>query len=1559
MEYPSINIQGNIISGEILDRIRSEDIKYQQTVDFGLDRKTTVRDEIGIAWAAARAHWTAFKLRIDRLKAGETGAAETRNSWMIPLLRELGYDVEKSSAFIHPDTQKTYAISHRAANLNGFPIHIMGYNDDLNQRRETSGPRLSPHALTQEYLNITEHVYALVSNGRFLRLLRDATRLVRLSYLEVDLEKMMEEELYSDFAIIFRLLHSSRMPKDPEQNEESYIEYYHQESLASGSRIREKLSKAVEESIKELANGFLKHDENKELRLSVNDNLPPAEFYLYQLRLIYRLLFLIVTEERNLVFPEIKDEAKLKNRKIYYENYSIERLRKLALRLNFIDGRKHDLWEGLKTTFHLFESGTYGEKLGIKPLGSGLFSPDALGVLMNYKLSNASLLKVIRYLTLFENDQRQLVRVNYSDLDVEEFGSVYEGLLEYNAGFVESEGQPRFVFIKGSERSKTGSHYTPEELVKPLIKHSLDYIIEEKLKQPDKEKALLSIRVGDVACGSGHILLSAARRIAVEVATVRTREDQPSPEAIRVATRDVIRNCIYGVDKNPLAVELCKVALWLESHNPGEPLGFLDHHIKCGDSIVGLAYIEELINGIPNEAFKSLPGDDKEIASAFLKRNKIERGTEGQLAADFENTVSTKMANLIEAFNQFNRLPENTAQEILAKEKEYKRLIESRNWHKLKEIANLMVAQFFIPKTLENKDSLVTHSNYLEYLYGTKGVPGQASAKSIVVGIERNFFHWFLEFPEIFINGGFDCILGNPPFLGNRKLTGTFGDNYLEFLKHQFSPIGAVDLVTYFFRRIFLLINSSGFLSLIATNTIAQGNTREDGLQVIIDQKGTINHAVRSLKWPGLAAVEVSLVTITKQQWNGKLILSGKEVNSITSYLDDTKYTGNPYQLKQNEDKSFQGSIILGKGFVLDPYDAERLIIKNPGNKNVLFPYLNGDDLNNNPDQRPSRWVINFFDWPMGRYTQDEWEQLESNYRDKIVLRLQEGKSEILAPPFYNRPVAQDYFDCFEIIEKYVKPERQRFALDKDGNEIIGEYALRKPLPEKWWLYADKRPSLYRSIETLTRVLVIIRISKFQSSIFIPRDWVYNDKCIVIADDSFSRFLFTQNSIFNEWSWKFGTTLGAGTLVFTPVTIFETFPFLERLKPEIAQKTENVGKTYYNHRELLMIEIQLGLTKTYNLFHCKELLVVTANENKIEDKAFGKKFGKNSLFLRKHLAKTPGTISFNEAVDRLFKLRNLHVEMDNAVLDAYGWSDIQLRHDFYEVDYLPENDRVRYTIHPDARKEVLRRLLELNHKIHEEELKEASLTKIEKPKKSKAKKIIHESQLQILMRPESAYTGIYSMQDIIHITRLKPETIKRWLNRLNAEQYEGISKDMNSKPHSLLLNFYGIHELIVIYDLRVRNKIPLADIISARVWLKRRFGNGDPNFYPYTSERVLSVISKAGKEIIFKDPFSSDYLTLGKGNEQLNLELIKEFLKRIVFDNDMVSRLYLSTSKLIAIDPTLQGGRPCTVQNEILIDTIKSVYQTNNDINFISKTYEISKEAVQDALDFEFASSLS
>jgi len=316
----------------------------------------------------------------------------------------------------------------------------------------------------------------------------------------------------------------------------------------------------------------------------------------------------------------------------------------------------------------------------------------------------------------------------------------------------------------------------------------------------------------------------------------------------------------------------------------------------------------------------------------------------------------------------------------------------------------------------------------------------------------------------VFQNGGFDCILGNPPFLGGQKLSGKFGDNFLESIKHQFAPIGAVDLVTYFFRRIFTIINQNGFQSLISTNTIAQGKAREEGIEVIIKNEGTINYAVKSMKWPGIAAVEVSLLTITKQKWKGNFILNGKVVNTITSFLDDEETIGSPYQLMKNQGKSFQGSIPLGMGFVLEDKLAQTLVETNLKNKDVIFPYMNGDDLNNNPNEQATRYIINFFDWPQEK--------------------------------------AKQYSECYSIVENLVKPERQRWSKDKNGNDIIGDYALRKPMPEKWWIYCEKRPNLYNAISSLSQTIVIARTSKTVAFTFADTKQVLNANLTIISIDS-------------------------------------------------------------------------------------------------------------------------------------------------------------------------------------------------------------------------------------------------------------------------------------------------------------------------------------------------------------------------------------------------------------------------------------------------------------------------
>ena len=1228
MIYPSIRIEGAILSPDILDHL--DDAAGQRPADFGLDTGTKVKDEIARAWADAQDYWRIFQRKLETLRPESPATTETRQQWVTPLLGLLGYQLEYQAKGVELNG-KTYAISHRLAHRGNTPIHIIGAReaaglDKKPERTHIGAPRMSAHALVQEYLNLHDELYGIVTNGRILRLLRDSSRLIKLSYLEFDLDRIFGDGLFADFAILYRLLHVSRLPASSEAAAESLIERYHQDSLDSGARIREGLSKAVEQAIRDFGNGFLAHPANDELRLSIADGkLKPETYYQHLLRLIYRLLFLLVIEERDLVFPP---SASNPQRDIYRRYYSLERLRLLSEKRHLADKRHHDLWLAMLATFRLFEAHGPGHKLGLAPLAGDLFSHAAIGPLASAMLGNDVLLGCLRALGLYQHPENgQTIRVNYAALNVEEFGSVYEGLLEYEPVFLTHDSRIEFGFAQGDQRAATGSHYTPDDLVQPLIKHSLDYLIADALKKPDPAKALLDLRVADISCGSGHILLAAARRIATELAIVRTGEEQASPSAFRAAIRDVIRECIYGVDLNPLAVELCKVALWLEAHTPGEPLNFLDHHIKCGNAIVGFARREEAERGVPDEAFTALPDDDKDIAALLRKRNKKEREDHAAGQLPLSDNLQKQLDDILRGWNELNCLPEHTPDEIEAKKARYLAFTQSKDAWLLHQIASIPIAQFYLPKTAGNLQKFVTDATYRRYWKGEVSPQGQATAEAWAMAERKRFFHWFLEFPEIIERGGFDCILGNPPYLGNRALSGNYGDAFLHWVKYAFAPAGSVDLVTYFFRRIFDLLRSPGHLALISTKTIAQGAAREGGLEVIAKRGGVVNFAVHPMKWPGKAAVDVSLVAICNGNWSGLRWLNGRPVGVINAFLESEESAGSAQPLISNIDRSFVGSYVLGGGFILKEMDARRLLDESPQNCEVVFPYLIGDDLNSRPDQSPSRWVINFFDW-----TEDH--------------------------------CADTYPNVFEVIRDKVMPERTR----RDEN---GEFVLRKPLPQKWWIYADKRPKLYRTISTMDRVLVINRHTKCLAFSFQKTGIVYSDATVVVAMREWADFVALSSSFHDAWAWKNGSTMGAGTLRYTPSSIFETFPFPD--SPS-SVALNNLGERYHEHRRTMMKSLWHGLTDIYNLFHTRDLTpaeVARVSKKPLPEAEAG--------------------------YQGILELRRLHRELDLAIRDAYGWTDLVLGHDFIEVETLPENDRVRYTISPAARKEVLKRLLALNH----------------------------------------------------------------------------------------------------------------------------------------------------------------------------------------------------------------------------------------------------------------------
>lgn len=763
-----VDIQGNLIAPDLTTELLVGEIKGQSPEDFGLAKGDKLADEIATAWGDAKAYWAAFQRAVSRLPEDDPATTVTREQWVVPLLRSLGYDpvyVAKAEVV----EGQTYAISHRAEpGENKPPVHIIGSRVRLEQRPPSGTPRLSAHALVQEYLNRTEHLWSVVTNGLRWRLLRDSTLMTRLTYVEFDLEQILNGENFAEFGLFYRLFHRSRLPENIDDADECLLEFYHQESLQQGGRVRDRLRDGVESALKRLGTGFLQHPQSQSLREKLEaGTLTEVAYYRQLLMLIYRLLFLMVAESRNLLLST-EDPEKAR---IYREYYSIERLRALVERPSWRREGFQDLWQGLRVTFQLFDENWRGQVLGLSPLDGDLFGSHTLADLESCGIDNHDLMLALRGLSLYEQ-KGQLRRVNYGALDVEELGSVYESLLEFHPNVSQVDGSWEFQLVTGSERKTTGSYYTPPELVGQLIKSALEPVIADRLASlganvtvEAQEQALLKLKVCDPACGSGHFLLAAARRIGKELARVRTGEMQPGAEPLRVAIRDVIQHCIYGVDLNPLAVDLCKVALWLEGLCRGLSLNFLDHRIKCGNSLVGVLELDCLKEGIPDNAYKPVTGDDKSIASRIKKTNKndLEDMQRGQLALELESTFEKDREEYARAWREIEVMKDDDPAAVHHKQEKYERSRNLYSWRRDHSACNLWTAAFFMPLTEQNLQLLPTSGvldNLLKGNWATQAIVDAADQ----LAEEKYFFHWPLEFPEVFEQRGFDCVLGNPPW---------------------------------------------------------------------------------------------------------------------------------------------------------------------------------------------------------------------------------------------------------------------------------------------------------------------------------------------------------------------------------------------------------------------------------------------------------------------------------------------------------------------------------------------------------------------------------------------------------------------------------------------------------------------------------------------------------------------------------------------------------------------------------------------------------------------------
>lgn len=1211
--FPSLRIEGGLLSSDLLDQLLAADLPGQKAADFGLEARRNLTDEIAAVFADARALWGVFRNRLARLPEEDLATTVTRDAWVIPVLGLLGYE-PRFNPRSHEVDGLTFAISHRAGlpsppgrgaggegEDDSPPLHIVGARQELGRVPASGRPRLAPHSLVQEYLNRTEHLWGLVTNGFTLRLLRDCTFVRRQAYVEFDLTGIFEEQRFHDFAALYRLLHRTRLPRGIADGDDCLLENYYARSVEQGGRVREHLRDGVEQCIRLLADGFLRHRANDELRRRVapghqeNDRISPEDLYRQLLRLVYRFLFLLVSEDRGLLSPD----------PIYREHYGIARLRRL-LDSRAAYSEHDDLQYGLRVLWKVLGDDKFSGFLRLPALNGALFAPQPLD---GFSIANRDLLEAFWHLSWYrESAAAPSRRVNYAALDVEELGSVYEGLLEFHPHIVTQGNAVGFdLVLAGRERRSTGSHYTPPELVAPLIEHALEPVLAERLRaattREQKVRAILSLKVCDIACGSGHFLLAAARRLGKELARVRTGEDEPAPERVREAIRDVVSHCIYGVDKNPLAVELCRVALWLESHAEGKPLTFLDHRIRCGDSLVGVFDLRVLESGIPDEVFKPVAGDDKTAAREAKKRNAAERG-----ASLFQADHAERLRRIADGLGALDELPEDTIEQVRAKADACDRIERGADFDCLRLACDAWTAAFFQPFP-NPLGGAVTTEAVRAALSGGRLPDPRLGGFVALTAQERRFLHWPLAFPEVFANGGFDVVLGNPPFMGGLKISKEYGDKYRDWLESAYSGfVGKVDLCALFFRRAFSCISDEAAFGLIATNTIAQGDTRLAGLARIIAQGGAVEFAERYVKWPGRANVEVDLVACRKRRGVPGGILDGKQTGFISSRLDDEPES-EPATLRDRLGHAFQGDVLRGSGFVLEEQEARTLLAQDERNEECIFPYLNGEDFNDHPEQQASRRVICFHGWPLTR--------------------------------------AEQYPILLDLVRQRVKPERDRIRVERDR--------------EKWWLFWRYRGELRSAIRTLRVVMVRSRVSELHAVDFAPRGWIYSDATVVFAFDDYFHFSLLQSNVHEAWVRRNASTMRTD-IRYTPTDCFETFPF-PQAPAELRPEAERLGEAYHANRRQTMLSRQLGLTRTYNLFHNPEC--------------------------------TDADIAC---------LRELHAAMDRAILACYGWTDLDPGHGFHAN----ERGQTRYTINPEARRELLRRLLALNLEIAAREAKDGA-----------------------------------------------------------------------------------------------------------------------------------------------------------------------------------------------------------------------------------------------------------
>ena len=788
-----------------------------------------------------------------------------------------------------------------------------------------------------------------------------------------------------------------------------------------------------------------------------------------------------------------------------------------------------------------------------------------------------------------------------------------------------------FAIVKGTDRRSSGTHYTPRSLTEPIVRHTLEPLVyvgpaeghPQEVWQLKSSANILALKVCDMACGSGAFLVEACRYLSLRLVEAWAVDEakgihvgidgdareslcdfDPLPknqdDRLLVARRLIAQSCLYGVDINHLAVELAKLAIWLVTLAKNKPFSFLDHALRCGDSLVGLHDLEQL-------RFFSLKPDAENPVL-------------------FKGPLSTAVDEAVELRLKLEGKPANSVADV---EAQGRLLAQAEDdVARLKCSADLLVAAEFWGENNADKVERTRNAAVRSAYYVDKGPTEEFQEVAANERRGQKMFHWPLEFPEVIVKrGGFDAFVGNPPFLGGMRISPVLGYEYSDYLKSSWAHCkGHADLVAYCLLRVFSL--TSGAFGMVTTNSLCEGDTREVGLSHILGVGGCIYRAEKTKHWPGTAGVFISTVHISTRPWSAICFLDGQPCEGINSRFEEGCEEGDLERLKANSSWISKGTGLVGIGFVVEPSVAEEWIALDEKYADILFPYLNAVDFNTSPDQSPTRMVINFQDWQFKQ--------------------------------------AQEYPLALDRLTELVKPVRD--AITKQVHETC------------YWKYWDKRTRLYEDIRKCNRVLVVPVVTTYINWAFVPTNWIYSNEVYVLPSDSASYFAVLQSSIHDLWVTR-NTSRLKSHLRYTTTDSFQTFPFPLEKEREYAS-----AEHYHQLRTEIMRVRSEGLTMTYHRSHAHD-----------------------------------------ESSADIQKLRDLHVEMDQAVAAAYDWTDLDLGHGFHET-----KQGVRFTISEAARRDVLQRLLKLNHERYAEEVKQGLHTKMSSSMKTRTRSKKDASQTTFL-----------------------------------------------------------------------------------------------------------------------------------------------------------------------------------------------------------------------------------